>query len=220
MRVKLEGGTKIPRTIDVKVFSPLGFTVWVCSNKQPIQIQSRQDVMTEGGLNPIALEPVNFSAVPGKTYHVFQRFNVTLNSEEEAARLIFRYKCADSYLDSYFKFILIDRSQPSSGSKEKKYLELYNQERLAPDQELSLTKSDQGYSLLVEGILPYTVMPETALNLDFLSSNPGVAIEPVEQLDPLEYSEAYLPHKYGIIFKEKVFVGDTTLASLYVSISG
>jgi hypothetical protein len=41
-----------------------------------------------------------------------------------------------------------------------------------------------------------------------------LALEEIQQVEPFEYTDKYVPWKYGIIFKEKIFVGpDNTSAS-------
>jgi len=50
-----------------------------------------------------------------------------------------------------------------------------------------------------------------------LSSIPGLNLEEVQHVEPLEYQDKYQPWKYGIIFKEKVFVSsDHTAAAINV----
>jgi hypothetical protein len=41
-------------------------------------------------------------------------------------------------------------------------------------------------------------------------------VSPLEQLDPLEYSEKYHPNKYGIILQEHLFIGEETSLSLFL----
>ena len=50
------------------------------------------------------------------------------------------------------------------------------------------------------------------------SNREALALEQVEQLDPLEYSDRFVPNKYGIVFKEKIYVGDHTSAAFHVEI--
>ena len=72
-----------------------------------------------------------------------------------------------------------------------------------------------GYVVLVEGMMPFNVS-EGTLSLDLFSNREALALEQVEQLDPLEYSDRFVPNKYGIVFKEKIYVGDHTSAAFHV----
>jgi len=40
-----------------------------------------------------------------------------------------------------------------------------------------------------------------------LTNKDNFVLEEIQQVEPLEYSDKYYPSKYGIIFKEKVYVG-------------
>lgn len=52
-----------------------------------------------------------------------------------------------------------------------------------------------------------------------LTNKDNFALEEVQQVEPLEYSDKYAPTKYGIIFKEKVYTGpDHTSASFNIKL--
>ena len=42
--------------------------------------------------------------------------------------------------------------------------------------------------------------------MELLTNKDNVNLEEIQHVEPLEYSDKYFPSKYGIIFKEKVFV--------------
>lgn len=44
-------------------------------------------------------------------------------------------------------------------------------------------------------------------------------IEQVENLEPVEYTDKYFPTKYGIIFRERLFVNNEVQSSLYVRLA-
>ena len=66
----------------------------------------------------------------------------------------------------------------------------------------------------MEGTAPYTI-GEGSLDVDFLINSP-INIELLEPVEPTKFIDKYIPTKYGIIFREKIFVNETTLASFYV----
>jgi hypothetical protein len=52
-----------------------------------------------------------------------------------------------------------------------------------------------------------------------LTNKENFALEEVLHVEPLEYSDKYFPSKYGIIFKEKVYVGpDHTSAAINIKL--
>ena len=71
-----------------------------------------------------------------------------------------------------------------------------------------------GYQIMCEGFMPYNTA-EGQITLDMYSTHEELNLERVELLDPLEYTDQYYPNKYGIIFKEKVYVGEQTSASFH-----
>ena len=52
-----------------------------------------------------------------------------------------------------------------------------------------------------------------------ISSKDDLELERVEMMDPLIYSDAYVPYKYGIIFKEKLYVANETSSSFNIRIT-
>jgi hypothetical protein len=45
------------------------------------------------------------------------------------------------------------------------------------------------------------------LSIDVQSNKENFALGEVMHIPPLEYTDKYVPSKYGILFKEKVYVG-------------
>lgn len=76
----------------------------------------------------------------------------------------------------------------------------------------------KGYSLIIEGVPPYTTQPEgNQLQVEVITNRAEFALEEVQQVEPFEYVDKYAPSKYGIIFKEKIFVGpDHTSAAFNI----
>ncbi len=74
------------------------------------------------------------------------------------------------------------------------------------------------YLLLIEGKLPY-VAQEGTLEMNILSKKPEIQLEPVENLDPQEFYDKYVPTKYGIIFRERLFVNNEVQGSAYIRLA-
>lgn len=56
--------------------------------------------------------------------------------------------------------------------------------------------------------------------IETLSNNEAFQLTEVTQCEPVEYTDAYAPTKYGIIFKEKIVISpvDHTSASLNIKL--
>jgi hypothetical protein len=76
-----------------------------------------------------------------------------------------------------------------------------------------------GYCLVVEGVMPYNTA-EGQLVLDTLCNKEAFALHEVVQCEPVEYIDAYVPTKYGIIFQEKIVISpsDHTSAALNIKL--
>lgn len=82
-------------------------------------------------------------------------------------------------------------------------------------QNLHLPQNTNGYILVIDGNMPYNTQ-EGQLQIDVQSNNESFALEEIIGTEPVEYSDAYKPWKYGIIFKEKIVYSpaDNIMASL------
>ena len=60
----------------------------------------------------------------------------------------------------------------------------------------------------MEGKIPY-VANEGMIEMQILYKIPEFTLETVESLDPVEYMDKYVPTKYGILFRERLFVNLT-----------
>ena len=61
------------------------------------------------------------------------------------------------------------------------------------------------YMIVIEGITSETIN-EGTLEFDILFKSPEFNLEQVDQVEPLEYFDKYAPSKYGVLFRERLFV--------------
>ena len=66
-------------------------------------------------------------------------------------------------------------------------------------------EANKRYMVVLEGRVSETIN-EGTLDFDLLYRNPEFALETVDQVEPLEYMDKYVPTKYGILFRERLFV--------------
>lgn len=74
------------------------------------------------------------------------------------------------------------------------------------------------YYLLMEGEAPYNIA-EGSLEVEFYMKAESIQIQQIEQVEPVEYFDKYTPTKYGILFTERLYVSDTTVASLHLRLA-
>lgn len=54
--------------------------------------------------------------------------------------------------------------------------------------------------------------------MEMITNREELELERVEMVDPLVYADEYIPYKYGIIFKEKIYVGQHTSAAINITL--
>lgn len=59
--------------------------------------------------------------------------------------------------------------------------------------------------LLIEGVLPYNTS-DGQLQIDLNTNKEEIDFKEIVGCEPVEYTDSYQPSKYGIIFKEKIFI--------------
>ena len=82
---------------------------------------------------------------------------------------------------------------------------------------LTLPATEEGYILLIEGVMPYN-SAEGQLQIDLNTNQENLDLQEIIGCEPVEYSDAYTPSKYGIIFKEKVYISPTDSTSTSVNV--
>ena len=127
---------------------------------------------------------------------------------------------ADRYLLNYMRAKIVDRSAAGQGGKdltEAHNVICLNQLNLG---DIKLKPNGvNGYCLIVEGVMPYNTT-EGQLVIDTLCNKESFALTEIMQCEPVEYVDAYVPTKYGIIFQEKVVISpvDNTCATMNIKL--
>jgi hypothetical protein len=123
----------------------------------------------------------------------------------------------DKYLLKYMRLRVIDKAHTS-----KKYGTQTEGQRIYTVMKIEnlvlQPNGGKGYSIQIAGIPPYNTATEgNQLQLEMISNKPDLNLEEVQHVEPFEYMDKYAPSKYGIIFKEKMFVGpDHTSAAFNI----
>ena len=139
--------------------------------------------------------------------HLFAKYDFKVPSEDCVFNL--NINCTDRYLLDYMRIKIVDKGDVGA---EKTIT--FNTMKI---DNVKLPVNADGYNLIVEGAMPYNTT-EGTLTLDMLTNEEGFELTEIVGCEPIEYTDAYAPSKYGIIFKEKIFTSATehTLASINV----
>jgi len=79
---------------------------------------------------------------------------------------------------------------------------------MASMENLKFPMNAEGYTLIIEGAMPYNTTDGT-ITLDMMTNEEGFELQEIVGCEPIEYTDSYVPSKYGIIFKEKIFTSPT-----------
>jgi hypothetical protein len=77
---------------------------------------------------------------------------------------------------------------------------------------------DSSYIITIEGTSQANTS-EGSFDLMFLSKEGYCQIDMIDMVEPVFYHDVYFPSKYGVILREKIFVGVETHAAFYLKIS-
>lgn len=162
-----------------------------------IEIVSRQDYLSQQKQYFSKQYTADFIPQTANRMNVFAKYDFKVPDSETPINI--NVGCqSDKYLLNFMRVKIVDKSAAqawSSGS-----VLTFNNMNI---QGLRLPKNDHGYILLVEGMMPYNT-PEGQIQIDVQSKSDQIAFEEIIGTEPVEYTDAYKPWKYGIIFKEKI----------------
>lgn len=159
---------------------------------------------------------VDLPALEKGKYHLFGKYDFQVAEPDTALHLKVDIP-NDKYLLKYMRLRVVDKGKTSkkygTQTEGQKIFNVMKFENL-----ILQPNGGKGYSILIEGVPPYNTAPEgNQLQLELISNRPDLNLEESQQVEPLEYGDKYVPSKYGIIFKEKIFVGpDNTSAAINI----
>jgi len=201
----------------LQVTSPLSFNLWLSSDARVVPM-TLSDYLTKYESYRSKIIPVDYSAVEKEKYHVF--FRGLVKEMDSKDSIVCKLKAqGDFVFPQFLRFKLIevqgkgefDQSDPMNG--------IHHNARETSSTLIEATRftleSRKKYIIIVEGKIPYTI-PDGTFELEFLYRNNDFTLDPIDSLEPVEYIDKYIPTKYGIIFRERVFIATETQASFYL----
>jgi len=206
------------------IYAPLGYCLWLSSDSKIDILTHKQYCIEEKQLYCKNYQVEQGNLQKGKYSILFKFDFIPTQSDTECE---FKLKTEDKYLYEYMRFKIVDKACNDEGLASNGMPVSLNQ-RLVENSSITTLNScktekitfqpnEKGYSLICETIPPYNVF---ALNLDLemITNKEELELEKTEMVDPLVYSDTYKPYKYGIIFKEKIYVGQETSASFNIQL--
>lgn len=158
----------------------------------------------------------DYQPMEAHKYQMFGKYDFKIAEENTSVHIKIDTP-NDRNLLNYMRVRIVDKKHSSGDRTEAHKVTTINQMNL---RNLQLKPNgDQGYSLIVEGSMPYNTT-EGQLVIDTHSNQESFALTESVQCEPVEYSDAYHPFKYGIIFKEKVVISpvDHTSATMNIKL--
>lgn len=186
---------------------PCGYVAWLSSNVSISTMSRLQYLVDKVGWNQNKL---NFDYSFLNKGYFYVPFKIEVNSEDPQGVMI-KVSSTDPNMIQFGKLILIDRDQ-GHNELQYRYLDIATLET----KRLSFPPNSKGYRLLLVLYSPIN-LPEGTVTVDILSKS-GDLLKAVagEMMDPVEFSDRYVPNKYGIIFKEQFFVPEEIHFSLHI----
>ncbi|KAL4452822.1 hypothetical protein ABPG74_002387 [Tetrahymena malaccensis] len=203
----------------ILVYTPVSFSLNIsCHNS--FRTMSVLNYLTEYEGYNVKNFNIEYLAMEEKKYHVFFRFRIP-QQEHETLFLMKVKSTTDNHMLKYLRLKLVEEDSEGQGvmlntiqgvnkNLYESTFSLSNYLRLS-------IREHTNYYLVLEGEPPYSIA-EGALQVDFYYKNPELTFENLEHVEPLQYIEKYIPTKYGIIFREKLYVGEQTIASFHLKI--
>ena len=202
----------------VMVNSPLGYSLWISSFNSFKHMSVAEYLMKyEGFSNKVC--PVEYPALDKDRYHVFFKFKIN-NQEKDGSMLVIRIKSAtESFLLRHLRFKLMDLKAFGQIEHGMEGVHINHDERSQEvlDYNKFAVAPNTPYILLLESRVPFSC-PEGNLEVELLFKG-NFTIDPIENIEPAEYSDKYQVNKYGIIFRERLFCHEEVQASLFVRLT-
>lgn len=204
----------------ILTYSPLAYTLFLASDGARIKTLSVFDYLTQYEGYKQKSFPVEHGALEARKYHCVFKCRVPPTSNNNNSAFFLRVKSSvDNNMLKFFRLKVAEEpDQPVMlRAIEGVHKNLFeNSFVVQPFVRLAL-KPNTRYFLLLEGVPPYHVQ-EGQLDIDLFFKE-DLAVDLLEQVEPLEYMDRYVPYKYGILFRERLFVAEPVVASFHLRLA-
>lgn len=150
----------------------------------------------------------DYSAINKKSFYIPLKAELT---SLDHLPVLMKLSSSDPNLLTNAQLLLIDRDKHPL-EQNFQYLDVSTLE----SQRIALAPNEKGYRLILL-IISATNLPEGSINLNILTKTPEqIKANAVDMMDPVEFSDRYMPNKYGIVFKEHLFIPEEVHFSLHL----
>ena len=199
--------------VQPNIVAPFGYTLWVMSNYSVSKVSELDYLCTREKPYAKKEAEVETPQMRQGRYYVIFRYNFTCKEEKTAC--ILKLKLADKYLLECMRFHVINRTQKNVPEGKIKDAEIVETERLSVQNNVPFTLAAGSYSLVCDMLAPYNI-DATKVGV-MLATLPDIhEFAGIELEEQAEYGDVYTPYKYGVIFREKIFVDNEIPVSLHV----
>ncbi|CAG9320735.1 unnamed protein product [Blepharisma stoltei] len=187
--------------------APCGSITWI-SSTVPVETMSRMKYLSEKQGWSISSLNFDYSAIAKKAFYIPMKVEIT---STDPLPVFIKLSSSDPNLLSSAQLLLINRDKDPLEQKYS-YLDIATLE----SQRISFSPNEKGYRLLLL-IISSTSLLDGQVSLNILTKTPEqIKATPGDMMDPAEFSDRYLPNKYGIIFKEHFFIPEEVHFSLHL----
>ena len=181
------------------IYGPFGYTLWALSNNK-VNFIPKLEYLCENKQYIKREEELELPDIHFKYYYLLFKYLVQVK---------------DSDAEAYFKIDIKDREIINSIRfrlyEDDKYFELYIHNplpiKIIPDKK---------YYLVADLIAPYN-SPKESYKLSIVTSK-EVNLEKINLDESYEYGDIYKPYKYGVLFRERIYVESESILSLHLRI--
>eukprot|EP00826_Nyctotherus_ovalis_P044789 TRINITY_DN4874_c0_g2_i2.p1 TRINITY_DN4874_c0_g2~~TRINITY_DN4874_c0_g2_i2.p1 ORF type:complete len:864 (+),score=330.72 TRINITY_DN4874_c0_g2_i2:1536-4127(+) len=198
------------------IIAPFGYTLWVLGNFPSITSLPELEYLCtpEKGFVKKEVE-IDFPPIREGRYYVAFRSNFVCT--EEKTDLILKVDIADRYLLECMRFYIINRVKVEPETEKIKAAELAKEDMKEISHNTLFSLTPGSYSILGDLIAPYNAEPGK-IKVSIVTNPDIVEFVDIPLEEQAEYGDLYVPYKYGIIFRERIFVGGETPVSLHVRV--
>lgn len=200
------------------IVAPLGYTLWAGGTVRKISVVPKADFLVQQKQFHLKTYQSDFLPLEKGKYHLFAKYDFKVPESHPELVMNLRVDVpADKYLLGFMRLKVVDKSKSA-----RKYATQTEDHVLLDQTKVENLRfspnGGKGYCLVVEGVMPYNTT-EGQLQVEVLTNLSTFSLDDVQHVEPLEYADKFVPSKYGIIFKEKIFVGpDHTSAAIHITL--
>eukprot|EP01022_Parablepharisma_sp_SALTPOND_P002364 TRINITY_DN1096_c0_g1_i1.p1 TRINITY_DN1096_c0_g1~~TRINITY_DN1096_c0_g1_i1.p1 ORF type:complete len:1297 (+),score=217.97 TRINITY_DN1096_c0_g1_i1:10066-13956(+) len=196
------------------IIAPFGYSLWVMSNYATVSKVPELEYLCSPEKGYIKKEvEIETPQLKQNRYYVLFRFNFT--TKDPSTECILKLGITDRYLLECMRFHVVNQIQPGAPDGKIKEAELFQGGTITIQHNTAFSLTSGSYSLICDIMAPYNV-EATKIKVALATLPEVTDFTNIELEEQAEYGDLYTPYKYGMIFRERVYVGGETPVSMHV----